>query len=122
MTKMAFYDSIFILRQDISEADVHKIAGKFIDIATNLGATLIKKEYWRVRQLAYIVKKNKKGHYVYLGLSASSDVIKELERNYKIDENVIMFSNIKVDRIDDAPTPMMQAPSDIGSFGEAAEV
>jgi small subunit ribosomal protein S6 len=119
---MALYESTFILRQDIPAHDVHKIADKFIEIATKFGSELIKKEYWGLRTLAYIIKKNKKGHYVMLGLSAPATAIKELERNYKINEDVIKFLTIKVDHLDDSPSFMMQAPSELGSFEEVSEV
>jgi small subunit ribosomal protein S6 len=115
---MALYESTFILRQDIPANEVHRIADEFAKIATNFNASLIKKEYWGLRSLAYIIKKNKKGHYVMLGLSAPTEAIKELERNYRINENVIKFATIRVENLDDNPSPMMQAPSDLGSLEE----
>ncbi len=108
---MAFYECTFIARQDISAQDVHKLADKFTDIFKDLGGKLIKKEYWGLRSLAYVVKKNKKGHYIMLGVEAPSDAVKEFERNCKINEDVIKFLSIKVEHLDDTPSAMMQAPA-----------
>lgn len=100
--------------------EVHKVADKFIELANSLGGQLLKREYWGLRTLAYIVKKNRKGHYVMLGLKCSPETVKEIERNYKINEDIIKFITIKVDKIEEAPSPMMQAPSDFGSLEDSA--
>lgn len=109
---MAFYECTFIMRQDIAAQDVHKLADRFVDMVKNLGGEVLKREYWGLRTLAYIVKKNKKGHYIMLGLNAADSVVKELERNFKINEDVIKYLTIRVDKIDEAPSYMMQAPAD----------
>jgi small subunit ribosomal protein S6 len=108
---MALYECTFIARQDIAAPEIHKLADKFVDIVSGLGGKLIKKEYWGLRSLAYIIKKNKKGHYIMLGLDTTPEVIMELERNFKINEDVIKFVSIRVEKIDEAPSAMMQAPA-----------
>lgn len=118
MANKVLYESTFILRQDISAHDVHKVADKFVEILNKSGGELVKKEYWGLRNLAYHIKKNKKGHYVMLGISAASSAVKELERNYKINEDVIKFLTIKVDQLDESPSHMMQAPSDLSRFDD----
>jgi len=109
---MAFYECTFIMRQDIAPQDVHKAADRFVEMVTNLGGEVLKREYWGLRTLAYIVRKNKKGHYIMLGLNASDAAIKELERNFKINEEVIKYLTIRVEKIEEAPSYMMQAPAD----------
>jgi len=108
---MSLYECTFIARQDISAPDVHKLADKFIEILKGLGGKLIKKEYWGLRTLAYVVKKNKKGHYIMLGVEATPEAIKEYERNCKIHEDIIKYMSYKVEKIDEAASPMMQAPA-----------
>jgi small subunit ribosomal protein S6 len=109
---MALYECIFIMRQDIAAQDVHRLADRFIEMIKSLGGDVLKREYWGLRTLAYIVKKNKKGHYIMLGVSASDSVVKELERNFKINEDVIKYLTIRVESIDEAPSHMMQSPAD----------
>jgi small subunit ribosomal protein S6 len=108
---MAFYESVFIARQDIQAPEVHKLADKFAEILAKYNSTVIKKEYWGLRSLAYEVKKNKKGHYIMFGLQSNREAIQELERNYRINEDVIKFQTFKVEKVDDSPSAMMHAPA-----------
>lgn len=106
---MNFYETISILRQDTSIHGVKTITDEFKAILTDMGATVLKYEYWGLRQLAYPINRNKRGHYVALYIQASPNAIAELERNYKIKENVIRFMTIKVKAIESGPSIMMQA-------------
>ena len=70
----------------------------------------LKKEYWGFRYLAYPINKNKKGHYTMLCLKCNDDVIKELERNFRINENIIKYLSVRVQKFDDGASLMMQSP------------
>ena len=107
---MAFYECIFIARQDVTAQDVHKISDKFSEIFTNFGGKIVKSEYWGLRSLAYEVKKNKKGHYVMLGVEAEAEAVLEFERNCKINEEIIKYMSIRAEELDASPTLMMQSP------------
>ncbi len=109
---MSLYESTFIVCQDASAQDANNIAKSFTDLVENMGGKVIKKEYWGLRTLAYLVKKNKKGHYIMLSLDAEDKVMKELERHYRVKEEVIKFLTIRVDKIDESPSLMMQAPAE----------
>lgn len=109
---MSFYECVFIMRQDISAQDVHKSMDSFFQLITSFGAELIKKEYWGLRTLAHIIKKNKKGHYIMLCMKAQHAAITELERHFKISEDVLRYMFLKRDSIDQNPSPMMSAPAD----------
>ncbi len=108
---MALYECVFVGRQDIPAQDVHKLSDKFSEIFTASGSKIIKKEYWGLRSLAYEVKKNKKGHYVLIGVEASSEAIQEFERNCRINEAVIKYLTLKVEKLDQSASAMMQAPA-----------
>ena len=60
---MAFYESIIIIRQDVSSADVDKIVDDLKQVIKNYDGNVIKTEYWGLRTLAYEIQNNKKGHY-----------------------------------------------------------
>ena len=109
---MSLYESVFIMRQDVSSQDINAITKAFVTIVEEMGGVLVKKEYWGLRTLAYVIKKNKRGHYMMLGFKAEHDAMKELERHYKMNEDIIKFVTFRVDKIDDGPSPMMQAPSE----------
>lgn len=110
---MALYEIVFILRQDIAAQDVNRISSQFEDVLLEGGAKILKKESWGLRTLAYVVKKNKKGHYIMLGVKADVAVVNELVRKLKISEDVINHLVLAVDAIDEDPSPMLQAPAEI---------
>lgn len=105
------YECVFIARQDIPTQDVHKLADKFVGLFEGHGSAIVKREYWGLRSLAYEIKKNKKGHYIFLGVRADSDTVKEFERNCKINEDVLKYLSLRVERIEEGPSVMMQAPA-----------
>lgn len=105
---MALYESTFIARQDASAQDVTKMTEKFEKLIKDHKGNLVKKEYWGLRSLAYKVKKNRKGHYTMLAIDAEPKLVSELERQYKLNENVIRFLTIKVDEVSKEASPMMK--------------
>lgn len=106
--KASFYELVFIIRQDISSADVDKIIDEFTKIANDNSGTIIKSEYWGIRPLAYEILNNKKGHYVFFGLQATAATIKEIERKMKLSEDIIRFLPIRVDSISAEPSPILK--------------
>ena len=108
---MSFYECVFIARQDTAVSEVQKLADKFVDIFQEYGCRLIKKESWGLRGLTYVIKKNKKGHYIMLGIDGNAKGIAEFERNCKINEDILKFICVKVEELDDSPSAMMQAPA-----------
>ena len=78
---MSLYELTFILRQDIANSEIKKIKDKMIHAIKENGGKILKEEYWGLRSLAYIIKKNKKGHYIMLVFNTSTaQAIKELKR------------------------------------------
>ena len=106
---MAFYESVFIIRQDVSSSDVDKITDDFTKIIVENGGEVIRTEYWGLRTLAYKIGNNKKGHYVFLGVKTNHSVINELERKMKLSENIIRFINIKVDAISSESSAILRS-------------
>jgi len=105
---MAFYESIIIIRQDISSADVDKIADDFVKIIKDHKGNVLKTEYWGLRPLAYEIKNNKKGHYYFMGIEADNILIKELGRKIKLSESIIRSSLVKVKVISKDPSPVLR--------------
>lgn len=105
---MSFYESIFIVRQNVSLNDIDKITDDFVKIVKDNKGIVVKTEYWDLRTLAYKIGNNKKGHYIFLGLDTNSEVIKELERKMRLNENIIRFLTIKVESISSEPSPILK--------------
>lgn len=108
---MPFYESVFIIRQDVSSSDVDKITDDFVKIVKDNKGSIVKTEYWGLRSLAYEIGNNKKGHYVFLGLDTEPSIVKEIERKMKLSENIIRYSNIKVEAISNELSPILRSKS-----------
>lgn len=106
---MGFYENIFIARQDLSPAQVEALAGKFTDIIRDNGGSVEKTEYIGLRTLAYLIRKNRKGHYVLTNITAEPAAIKELERVMRINEDVLRFLTIKVEKHEKGPSSLLRA-------------
>ncbi len=105
---MPYYESVFIARQDVSASAAETLADKFADLLKTNGGTVAKREYWGLRPLAYRIKKNKKGHYFLFNLEASPQAVQEMERNMRLDEDILRYLTLGIDEIDEAPSVMMQ--------------
>ncbi len=118
---MYLYETVFMARQELSTAQVAKLADATFKIAADMGAKLIKKEDWGLRTLAYPVKKAKKAYYVLFEYEAPADAMIEMERNMRFNEEILRYLTIRRDEKsteqspilnkdrDDTPTDMMEA-------------
>ena len=109
---MPLYETVLIARNDVTQQQVEQIAA---DITTELeseGGSVKKNEYWGLRSLAYRIKKNRKAHYLLLGLDAKPVFINEMERKLGLNEDVLRFMTIRVEEIDDAPSAVLSRKSD----------
>lgn len=97
---MPLYENVFIARQDVSAAQVDSLADRFSDLIKEQGGEVTKKEYWGLRNLAYRIKKNRKGHYVLFNIDAPSEAVLELERNMRINEDVLRYLTVRVPELE----------------------
>jgi small subunit ribosomal protein S6 len=104
---MAFYESTFIVRQDTSVPDVNKITETLSNVITENGGKVLKTEYWGLKNLAYIIKKNRKGHYVMFVLDAPDKAVKEMERRIKLSEDIIRNLTIRIKSFDGKDSIML---------------
>jgi small subunit ribosomal protein S6 len=105
---MSFYECIFIVRQDVPAAQVETLSTSFADIIKAQGGQVTKTEQWGLRSLAYKINKNKKGHYVLFNVDAPPAAVAELERNMRINEDVLRFLTIRVEELEAGPSAMMR--------------
>ena len=101
---MAFYESIFIARQELGDKELENTIDNFKEILEKNSANLVDTESWGLRNLAYKIEKNKKGHYMVLKIDGNGDAIQELERNMRIDENIIRYLSLKTEGINNEPS------------------
>lgn len=103
---MAFYETTFIARQDVSSAQVESFAKEFSDIVSQNGGKVERTENWGLRTLAYPVNKNKRGHYVMFQISGAASAISELERQFRIHEDIIRYMTVKIEALSKEPSVM----------------
>lgn len=106
--KMRFYENVFIARQDLTSNQIETLAQHYTAIVKEYGGEVSKTEFCGLRTLAYPIKKNKKGHYVLLNIAVDSKAITEMERQMRLNEDVLRFLTVRVDELDNNPSALMQ--------------
>ena len=97
---MNYYEHTIIIRQDISPTQLNQIIDKYIKIVEKNGGKLLQTQKWGLMNLSYAIKKNKKGNYVHFKIEGVGDLIKDLEKNEKIDKNLLKYLSVKVKKHD----------------------
>ncbi|MBF0415753.1 MAG: 30S ribosomal protein S6 [Magnetococcales bacterium] len=106
---MAFYESIYIVRPDLTTEQLEQVNKRINAIIADNGGEILQTELWGRRQLAYQVKKNSKGYYVFNLLQGGGSMVANLESRLKIDEDILKYLNVRVDKADRTPTPLSGA-------------
>ncbi len=106
---MALYESVVIARQDISASQVEALTDDLKKLIADNGGEVKSHEYWGLKNLAYRIKKNRKGHYFLLNLDAPAETVQEYERNMRFNEDILRYMTVRVDEIEEGPSAMMQS-------------
>jgi small subunit ribosomal protein S6 len=119
---MALYEHVFLARQDLSQAQVDALAENATKIVEDNKGKVVKTETWGLRTLTYKIQKNRKAHFVMLDIDANGDTIAELERQTRMNEDVIRYMTIRVEDHEKGPSVMMRKSdrperSERGGFG-----
>lgn len=97
---MNLYEHTIIARQDTSPTQLKQLQEKYSKIIEKNQGDLVKLESWGLLNLSYIIKKNKKGNYIHFKIKANGKTISELEKNEKIDKNLLRYLTVKVKKFD----------------------
>ncbi len=109
---MALYESVIIGRQDLTPSQFETIVNEFISVIESLKGTIQKQESWGLRNLAYKINKNRKGHYMLLNIDGPADAIVEYERLMRLHEDIIRFLTMRIKSVDEKPSPLMNNKND----------
>ena len=93
---MNFYEHTIIARQDASASQIKQLTEKYTKIVENNDGEVLQTQNWGLLNLSYIIKKNKKGNYIHFKIKADGKTISELEKNEKIDKNLLRYLTVKV--------------------------
>ena len=97
---MNFYEHTLILRQDTSPSQIKQIQEKYSKIIESNEGNVLKFESWGLMHLSYLIKKNRKGNYLHFKIEGKGKTIDELEKNEKIDKNLLRYLTVKVKKLD----------------------
>ena len=120
---MPLYEHVFIARQDISPAQVEGLTETLAKIIAEHGGKVEKSEYWGLRNLQYKIKKNRKGHYSLFNISGPAAAVHELERQERINDDVLRALTVRVDELEEQPSPVLSRRDrdDRGERGERGD-
>ena len=105
---MPLYEHIYLARQDVSPQQVEELTNSLTEVLTQGGGKVTKNEYWGLKSLSYRIKKNRKAHYSLLNIDAPAPAVAEMERQMRINEDILRFMTVRVDELEEGPSAMLQ--------------
>jgi small subunit ribosomal protein S6 len=106
---MALYEHVFLARQDMSAQQAEELMAQYKGVIEQNGGKVVgDPEYWGVKTLNYRIKKNRKAHFAMLRLDTPPAAVEELERQERINEDILRFMTVRVDQHDEGPSIMLQ--------------
>jgi small subunit ribosomal protein S6 len=105
---MALYEHVFLARQDLSQAQVDAIAAGTTEIIEANEGKVLKTETWGLKNLAYKIDRNRKAHFVLLNIEGPGTLVAELERQNRINEDIIRWLTVAVETHEEGPSAMMR--------------
>ena len=97
---MSYYEHTIIARQDTSVSQIKQLKEKYLGIIQKNNGNIVQTQDWGLMNLSYLIKKNKKGNYIHFKIEGNGKTISELEKNEKIDKNLLRYLTIRVKKID----------------------
>ena len=114
------YETIYILKPEVPEDIVRTLNEKVDGIIGRYEGHILIRDDWGKRKLAYPIQKNSKGHYLYVNYLGPSDLVLEVERNLRIEENLLRFLTVKLSEDVDVETKQQEAKERIARKAQAA--
>ena len=106
---MPLYEHVYMARQDLSAQQVEEMTAAFKGVIEGLGGKLIgDPEYWGVKSLSFRIRKNRKAHFTLLKVDAPPAALTEVERQQRINEDVLRYITVRVDAHEEGPSAMMR--------------
>jgi small subunit ribosomal protein S6 len=105
---MPLYEHVFLARQDVSAQQVEELTTQLTGVIEQLGGKVTKLEQWGVKSLSYRVRKNRKAHFTFMNVDAPSAALTEIERQERLNEDVLRYLTIRVEEHEEGPSAMMR--------------
>ncbi len=97
---MNLYEHTIVARQDVSPSEIKQITEKYSNIVTKNNGEIVQTQNWGLINLAYMIKKNKKGNYIHFKIKGPTSIISDLEKNESLDKNILRYMTVKVKKFD----------------------
>ncbi len=105
---MPLYEHVYLARQDLSAQQVEDLTTQLTGVIAQLGGKVTKNEYWGLKSLAYRIRKNRKAHMTLINVEAPAAALNEIERQERLNEDVLRYLTIRVDELEEGPSAMMR--------------
>ena len=97
---MNLYEHTIVARQDTGPSQLKQLQEKYSKIVEKNDGDVVKLENWGLMNLSYLIKKNRKGNYIHFKIKANGKILSELEKNEKIDKNLLRYLTVRVKKFD----------------------
>ena len=97
---MNLYEHTIVIKQDVAATQIKKLTEKYSKIVESNDGNIVQTENWGLLNLSYIIKKNKKANYIHFKIKGDGKIIKELEKNESLDQNLLRYMTVKVKKFD----------------------
>jgi small subunit ribosomal protein S6 len=105
---MPLYEHVYLARQDVSAQQVEELTAQFTGVIEQLGGKVTKNEYWGIKSLTFRIRKNRKAHFTLLNVDSPPAAIVEIERQERINEDILRYLTVRVDELEEGPSAMMR--------------
>jgi len=105
---MPLYEHVFLSRQDASAQQVEELTTQFKGVIEQMGGKVTKVEQWGVKTLSYRLRKNRKAHFTMLNVDGPAAAINEIERQERLNEEVVRYITVRVEELEEGPSAMMR--------------
>jgi small subunit ribosomal protein S6 len=105
---MPLYEHVFLARQDVSAQQVEELTAQFKGVIENMGGKVTKLEQWGVKTLSYRLQKNRKAHFTFMNVDAPPAALSEVERQERLNEDVLRYLTIRVEEHEEGPSAMLR--------------
>jgi len=105
---MPLYEHVYLVRPDLSAQQVEELSAQYKGVIEQMGGKVAKSEYWGVKSLSFRIHKNRKAHFTLMNIEAPATAVTEIERQERINEDVLRLLTIRVDKHEEGPSAMMR--------------
>ena len=105
---MPLYEHVYLARQDVSAQQVEELTAQFKGVIEQMGGTVPKTEYWGIKSLTFRMRKNRKAHFTLMNIDAPPAALTEIERQQRINEDILRYLTVRVDELEEGPSAMMR--------------